>query len=480
MTDLSVAAPSVTAPSVTAPSVATERRSATAAAVLQHYLELEAGDGALARVGDELELPPVLAAASAGRILNRPLFVDAADLTRFSADANLLFDAIAALPHTVFDGSPELFARALRVAPAQAAVMASSWDVPPPRYGRADMYHDGQAFRLLEFNIASEIGGIDRSGELPAAFLRHPAFAPIALAGWLSCTDTAAAVARTLIAAARPRPGNSIVSVALADAPGSLAEYAEHWHSMQVVLGKYGIDLSVCALDALEVGSDAVRLGSRVIDVILRYASVDEVLEHPTGPEQMHALVAAAKTGVVAMWTLPSTTLYGNKGCLAMISDPAVRRLSAEQAAAIDRILPWTRALDPNPIRPGELSIDELVRVCAAEREQLVLKPCGGHGGTGVVAGWECSDAQWRERLSVAVLEPQGYIVQRRVLPRPERVRDSDGRFTRWSASWGMFLTPAGFAGVYARVLPESAGAVVGLSADAQARTAAVLVCDAE
>ena len=31
----------------------------------------------------------------------------------------------------------------------------------PELYGRADAYHDGTSYKLLEFNVGSELGGID-------------------------------------------------------------------------------------------------------------------------------------------------------------------------------------------------------------------------------------------------------------------------------------------------------------------------------
>jgi hypothetical protein len=47
------------------------------------------------------------------------------------------------------------------------------------------------------------------------------------------------------------------------------------------------------------------------------------------------------------------------------------------------------------------------------------------------------------------------WIVQERVLPDPEPVVDpSTGVVVPWSPVWGVFLTPAGYAGLHIRAVP--------------------------
>jgi hypothetical protein len=65
--------------------------------------------------------------------------------------------------------------------------------------------------------------------------------------------------------------------------------------------------------------------------------------------------------------------------------------------------------------------------------------------------------------------------VQERVVPRPESVVDPQtGSLTDWWAAWGMFLTPEGYAGTYARALPAGAGSIIGIGANPSTRTAGV------
>ena len=69
----------------------------------------------------------------------------------------------------------------------------------------------------------------------------------------------------------------------------------------------------------------------------------------------------------------------------------------------------------------------------------------------------------------------EGSIVQKRIVPRFEPVVNPDtGREEPWHAAWGLFYTPRGYAGAYARAVPAFESAVIGVTAYKNTRTAGV------
>lgn len=442
-----------------------------AEALTDRYLQAMRRDVRLRTLSDYLPVTGAVAAATAGQTFTRPLFLDADEAAGFARDIDAIFDLIASIPARLFGGDARAFVQALGVDDERAQIMASTFDVAPHRYGRADIYHNGSAFRLLEFNIASEIGGIDRAGELPAAFRATPEFGSVAAGLTLASIDTAELVATTMRRLAR---GHLRPTVALVDAPGSLAGNSRHWLATQEVLGRHGIAVVLAEIGDVDVRADGVYVGDARADVVLRYISVDELVGDPEAQAVAERIVDADRRGLVSLWTPPSTTLYGNKLCLAMLSTPSVRQLSPREAALIDRLLPWTRSLRPLPGQSEDEHAD-IVEQCLRNRLSLVLKPAADYGGHGVVAGWECTQEQWERHLQKAADAPGGYIAQRRIRPRPEPVVGEDGSEQVWHASWGAFVTPVGPAGLYARLLPADQGAVIGLTANKKTKTAAVL-----
>src|SRR5690606_26488283 len=94
------------------------------------------------------------------------------------------------------------------------------------------------------------------------------------------------------------------------------------------------------------------------------------------------------------------------------------------------------------------------------------------YGGAGIVAGWETGEREWRQALETV---GAGAIVQQRVIPRQEPVVDPEtGSLQQWQAAWGLFVTPRGYAGTYARALPAGEASVIGITANPKTRTAGV------
>ncbi len=434
----------------------------------QRFLEAAMSDD---RLNDLPQASPVLQSrfTSAGQpLLNRPLFVTHSKLSHFVQDVTLLFDLLLQLPQRCFEGDLERMGAALGVAPRARALMCRMRDIsgltpPPPFYGRADMYDDGESFRLLEFNLGSELGGIERAGEIPKNFLRVPGFAEFASAHRLDWIDTGAAVADALRTAALAI-GVTDPVVALIDAPGSLVAYGQHWDSLRQVMEEQGLTFLIGELGEIDYAGRP-SLHGRPINVVLRCVSVAELLEIENGEALIEPLVQAHEAGRLVLWTSMASTLFANKGTLALLWDLARNgHLNPTDQSLLERITPESFSL-----LNGD---DRLWRQCIEEQTGWVLKPADAYGGQGVVAGWSVAPDAWLAALSAAWDHP--FVVQRRVRPKPEPVAMPAG-LQQAEAAWGAFFTPAGFAGAYARVLPAGAP-VIGVSADRRTRTAAAFI----
>jgi len=126
-----------------------------------------------------------------------------------------------------------------------------------------------------------------------------------------------------------------------------------------------------------------------------------------------HPVVRAVRERAACMVNPFRCKLLHKKASLAVLSDEANRSLfSAEEAAAIDRHIPWTRIVaDRRTLYRGQ-PVD-LLPFLARHQSQLVLKPNDEYGGKGIVLGWEVSPEAWTAALRQALAEP--YIAQERI-----------------------------------------------------------------
>jgi hypothetical protein len=415
--------------------------------VTARYLE----NAALAGAVDAADLPPAYRHYWSGKMLSRPLFVPESELLSCARDATAVLELLGALPSRVFDGDVARYCATLGIDPVTSHLLASYYDGPPIPYGRADFYRDGSSFTMLEFNVASDLGGLDNAS-LHQALLGVPEFAAFAAEHGLGHVDTAAEVVRSLRAAA-PAP-DPMVALLCADA--DLPAYRDLLASFVEAFARLGLDAVVGGLSDVRTRSGRLFVGDTRIDVVLRYFTVDHV---PANAAVVEEILRAHAAGTCVLFTPMSSSLWSNKGALALLSD--ARWMSDAERALVDRVLPWTRPLT-----------HELVDQCVDEREQLIVKPPRDFGGHGVVAGWETPEHDWKELLGQAV--QRSCVVQRRVVAEPEPVVDpATGEVCNWIPAWGLFVTPEGFAGTFIRAVPQGGGAVVNLGANSKAKVAA-------
>ncbi|MFF5921023.1 hypothetical protein ACFY8C_22170 [Streptomyces flavochromogenes] len=420
---------------------------------------------AVARAG----LPPAFEEAWRAHLLPRPWFVRAPETAAFARDLEGLFELLVSLPLRLFDGDVDRYAAEVGIDPPLAALLRRGGSGVPAKFGRADAYHDGTGYKLLEFNLGSEVGGVDM-GVFNQGLLRVPEFADFARVHRLDHVDIAARTAAVLRDRAKPAlsgGGNPVVG--LIEGRGGVAPYGRLMRATVEAMAEQGIDVRIGEIDDVRTRSDGkLTLDGTPLDLVLRNFAARQLLDDPAGPDVAEPFFRAHQAGRTVLFTSLESGFYSNKSALALLTDPRRRgSFDAAERALVDRILPWSRTLHASV--PAEL-----VDLCRERREQLILKPGAGYGGLDTFVGWECTDAEWDKAVRVAV-ERGGYVAQERVVPRPEPVYDpATGAVDDWIAALGVFLTDEGYAGTHARVNRADGGAIVGMSSNPDTRMVGV------
>lgn len=425
------------------------------------YLAAAAQRGPQASAILSAAAPKLDATTFLGRCLSRPAFLEADAYRQLKADLDLLHSALTRLPERVFNGDLAAFARYVGLTEAQVQAVCRGRGPAPSRMGRADMYRDDEGFHLLELNMGSTVGGVDNP-VLNAAMLEHPFIADFVAANNLTYAETMEDVVRTILTEAKVPTGVRPV-MAIADFPDSYPDLERQLHRSAEMLAPMGIDALPCPVDALEYRDDRIWLGDRAIDVVFRLFLIEDVLK-PGAVEMLEPVLQASERGHVAIFTPLDAELYGNKGALALLSDETYRdRYPADELAALDRILPWTRMVRSGPVTVADRKVD-LLQHALENREELVLKPVALHGGDGVLLGWQTSEAEWADRVNAAMDNP--WILQQRIRPVPESFLTDDGS-EDWLLSWGAFLVAGGLGGFLIRGSQKLDGDVVNMATGA-------------
>jgi uncharacterized circularly permuted ATP-grasp superfamily protein len=160
------------------------------------------------------------------------------------------------------------------------------------------------------------------------------------------------------------------------------------------------------------------------VDLVYKRVLITELVERG-GLE--HPVVRAVRDGAVCMVNPFRCKILHKKASLAVLSDERNADIFSDaESAAISAHVPWTRVVEERRTKFHGEDVD-LIEFIQRNRQRLVLKPNDEYGGSGIVLGWDVTDAEWDAALRLAVAEP--YIVQERVVL-PEEAYPSlvDGR----------------------------------------------------
>jgi hypothetical protein len=409
-----------------------------------------------------------LVAAYGDAYVTRPAFLEGDQVRGLESDLARLFALLTSLPRRLFGGDLRALGRAAGMSPYQIDAVERTAEDLPLSLGRADLYADGDGFRLLEFNIVSAVGGLEIP-ELNRVLLRHPALAEFIAESGLDYVDTLACVAEVIKAECEGVDAGSTPVVVITDTPGNFAPFDERFRFMAKIWSGMGLNAIACPLDRFEERSGNLFAEGRKVDVVYRYFLMEDLLD-PDSQRLIEPVLRAAEKGNISLISRMDAELYGSKAMLALLSEAASRSaLTAEETELVDRVLPWTRVLRQGPSTADSVTVD-LIRYAQANQSALVLKPSLMHGGIGVVPGWTVSPQRWRECLRSCDGGP--YVLQRRVYPVTESfpVAGKPGIVEPLALNWGVFLVRGAYAGAFVRgtadpdvgVVSRAAGARVG------------------
>jgi len=429
-------------------------------------------DSRLRGIVRQARFPPRYTECFGDRLMPRPFFISKTEIRSSADDLAAIFDMLVSLPRRLFDGDIRRYCSALGFDDRRAALMQRLDGGRPVMFGRSDLYHDGASLKLLEFNVGSQLGGIDQAQVLPPLLELEP-FRAFAAEHALGYVHTGQQIARALRAAAEPVARGDEPVVALLEANGALGPLLPLMLSFQEMLRGCGLDVRLGEVGQVRNRGGKLYLDGTPVDVVLRYFSVNQICQDPLGEEALEPIVRAHEDGGTVLLTTLASFLFSSKACLALLSDPRWRgALSGAESARLDRVLPWTRNLECGPAEVAGVAVD-LIDYCRDNRERLILKPCNDFGGRGIVVGWDATDREWAEALLAHC--GKGYIVQERIRQRREPVVDpSTGMRHDWVAAWSVFLTPDGYAGSHVRALPAGHQGIIGRGANAATRVTGV------
>jgi len=408
-----------------------------------------------------LALPEVFAKSYGDRLLDRPIFVTGSEIEQFADDLGALFGILTSIPEILFDCDLRAYCSALGMDDRLAALMCRGATGRPPVHGRADAYHDGTSFKLLEFNIGSELGGTDFA-QLNRAFLGMPEFGEFARQQALGYVDTAGRVALALRAAAARVTGSDEPVVALLESTGGLAGHEHVFLALREAMCRHGIELRLGEIHEVAERNGKITLNGTPIDAILRYFVADE-LAGPAQEESLNQILRADAADKTVLFTPLEGGLFASKGSLALLREPRLlESLTAAQRQVINRAVPWTRLLaNGRQRREGDRA--ELVDFCRENRENLVIKPGVGYGAVGIVLGRETAPDKWDKAL--ADCAHGDHVVQELVTPASEPVVNPySGVIEDWRANWGIFVDGGGYGGAFVRALKAADGSVISYS----------------
>ncbi len=419
--------------------------------VTRCYVEQCLTDPALRQAVSSARYPRLFDESYRRILLARPAFVQVQQARQAADDLAVVFRLLASLPRRLFGGDMASYCRAAGIGARLKAVMTRGGCREPALFGRSDAYLD-PGFALLELNVGTELGGIEFS-EMNAALLDVPSFHQFACEHRLSYVNTADLVASQLTALASPLATGDRPVVALLETTGGIAAHP-NFRSVQQAMVRRGIDFRLAEVQEVRLRSGRLELGGTPVDVAMRFFAAGEILDCPYGASVLDPILAARDAGGTVLFTGLENSLYNTKGALALLSDQRFRSaFTPAETEVIDRVIPWTRLL-----ASGWTS--GILDYAREHREELVIKPCVGWSGAGTAFGRDVDDRAWARLLTER--DNKGFVLQRVVVPILEPVCDPvSGRLEPWVINWGMFITPHGYSGTFARGLRPADGHII-------------------
>lgn len=328
---------------------------------------------------------------------------------------------------------------------------------------RPDFVLGADGFRCIEFNVGADLGGWE-GGFLNAIHLSQPILrqALEQIGAKVSYVDTTQVLFEHLLTVGsrlqRHDPGRLVIVFAAETFLRTRVESLEKLLGPQAQAvaerGGAGFDCEVIVCPVAETRVEGRR-------VLARNRQVDLLVEvHQLGSGD--ALFRAFKAEQVFLFNGPLSRLLSDKRNLALISEGVGTWLTPDEAALVERWVPWTRVVCPGSTLADGREVD-LAEYARAARQRLVLKSAVLSGGRDVYVGPETSPEVWESMLEKALAE-EHWILQEFVRPLPLLYQTGDFGCAAHDVIWSPFVFGPLYAGTILRMQPRCGDSVVNLS----------------
>jgi uncharacterized circularly permuted ATP-grasp superfamily protein len=323
---------------------------------------------------------------------------------------------------TAMENEPELKTDLL-LTPAEETVIAMHPGyAEPSAHSRMDTFLtiDGQSLQFVEYNAESP-AAIAYEDVLSQVFLDLPAMQAFAKHYTIRSLPARHRLLETLLTCWRDFGGTHTPIIAILDWKG-LPTHSE-FLLFQHYFAEQGYEAIICSPDDLLLRNGRLyarnpeMLGTPrnevPIDLVYKRVLTSEFLMHYGDAFVDHPLTQAYAAGAICMVNSFRAKLLHKKSIFALLTDDQHQeRFTAEEQAAIQRHVPWTRVVRAGSSTYQGASID-LLEFARRNQERLLLKPNDEYGGKGIVIGWETSPSDWQQALADALESP--FVVQERV-----------------------------------------------------------------
>jgi len=385
-----------------------------------------------------------------------PTFISAAVKEEFQRCSVGLFHLLRSLPARIFNNDPQKISDYFEIPIQLARLQLSNVSAVhlDNLLGRGDFLSSPTGLKCIEYNVSASLGGLQvpmwealvhktpvltrffsrenvgiRNRNMLRVLLEH-----IISAGGAEAEDTATAV-NTLLVAVGVEDNSSNSDLA----------YLKHLYREVTahMPGNLHGDIFMCDFKHLEITDGCVFYKGKKIHIMV------ELNNGIVSPEVLDVF----KAGNIRLMNGPITALLSNKLNMALLSDPRYHdSFSASEIQLMEDCVPWSRKLVPGTtsFHGKQVGLAECV---LQQREQMVLKPAIGYGGTGVYIGRFTSETQWR-RLVDEALKSRNWLVQERCETVTGLYQAGDNGCQLHDLVWGFFVMGDSYAGAWARVMP--------------------------
>lgn len=388
--------------------------------------------------GDRI-LPPLVLRGEVDERIRR-------DLAAFS-------DLSLTIVDRFFGGDPLLLGESVGVTPEVIRVLAEAQTELQPTF-RADIVPAEDGPKLVEVNWGSRLGGYDLD------VLHEQAKVEARSAHGVNTT-------RHLADAIRAASGNveKTVTTVLVVCGGAVRADTPFMRSIVEQYRTQFRDVRLHDLSNVEAALRGVPTDRFV--VLVRYFQVDDLLDDPHARAAITTFIAGCDSGRGLFWSSMSGAVFASKGFLSTLhSLKSDGRLDDDEAALVDRLIPWTR-----DVRALPDTWSHAAEQIGLRREEIVLKAKRDLGGNGVIFGRERSDIEFEGDWARA--RATDSVVQKVVEP---VTLDLHADPRAWRVVLGSYMTPSGPAGHMIRARPADEGLLVAASNSDQSRVGGVTI----